>query len=65
MILKLGRILGADGVVHHEVAAEQIGEHLLVRFRNMYIREMDLVAASTLPFIHPVRELGGQVSPMS
>src|SRR5579863_3690716 len=27
-----------EALVHHEVAVEQIGEQLLVRFRNMYIR---------------------------
>ena len=51
----------SEALVHHEVAVEQIGEHLLVRFRNMYIREIDLVGGSTLPFIHSTREPGGQV----
>jgi len=50
-----------EALIHHEVAAEQIGEHLLVRFRNMYIREIDLAAGSTLPFIHAVSELAEQV----
>jgi len=43
-----------EALVHHEVAVEQIGRELLVRFRNMYIRQIDLETKRTLPFIHPV-----------
>lgn len=55
----------SEALVHHEVAAEQIGEQLLVRFRNMYIREIDLAGGSTQPFIHPASDLDGKVLPMS
>ena len=50
-----------EALVHHQVAVEPVGEQLLVRFRNMYVREVELTTGHTWPFIHPVKE----VSPMS
>lgn len=46
-----------EALVHHFVAVEQIGTELLVRFRNMYIRQIDLRTNHTLAFIHPVSAL--------
>jgi len=46
-----------EALVHHEVAVEQIGEELLVRFRNMYIRQIDLLTTHTSAFIHPITQL--------
>jgi transposase InsO family protein len=43
-----------EALVHHQVAIEPIGGELLVRFRNMYIRQIDLESNRTLPFIHSV-----------
>jgi transposase InsO family protein len=43
-----------EALVHHHVAVEQIGRELLVRFRHMYIRQIDMETNHTLPFIHPV-----------
>jgi hypothetical protein len=36
-----------------------------VRFRNMYFRELNLAARTTLPFIYPVSEVNGHLLPMS
>ena len=49
---KGGRYFVCEALVHHQVAVESIGRGLLVRFRNMYIREIDLETGRTLPFIH-------------
>lgn len=46
-----------EALVHHDVAVEPIGGELLVRFRNMYLRQIDLVTQSTSAFIHPVNDL--------
>jgi transposase InsO family protein len=46
-----------EALAYHQVAVEQIGAELLVRFRNMYIRQIDLQTRHTLPFIHPVGDL--------
>lgn len=43
-----------EALVHHQVGLEQIGGELLVRFRNMYVRQIDLETNQTSPFIHPV-----------
>lgn len=45
-----------EALVHHQVAVEQIGGELLVRFRNMYIRQIDLQTSRTMAFIHPVTD---------
>jgi transposase InsO family protein len=50
------RYFVCEALVHHQVAVEQIGRHLLVRFRNMYLREIDLETSRTLPFIHPTTD---------
>ena len=55
------RYFVCEALVHQEVALEALGEQVLVRFRNMYVRELNLVSRTTLPFIYPV----GDVSPMS
>jgi transposase InsO family protein len=59
------RYFVCEALVHHQVAAEKIGQQVLVRFRNMYIRELQLGSSSTLPFIHSVTDLTEKVLPMS
>ena len=59
------RYFVSEALVHQEVALEPVGEHVLVRFRNMYIREVNLQRNSTLPFVFPVRHLLAEVLPMS
>lgn len=59
------RYFVCEALVHHQVAAEQIGEQVLVRFRNMYIRELQLGSRTTMPFIHSVTDLAEKVLPMS
>lgn len=39
------------------VALEAVGEQMLVRYRHMYVRELDLPKQSTRPFVHPVAEI--------
>ena len=51
------RYFVCEALVHQEVALEQVGQQILVRFRNMYVRELNLRARTTLPFIYPVREI--------
>jgi transposase InsO family protein len=46
-----------EALVHHQVALEPLGEELLVRFRNMYVRHIDLQTSRTSPFIHPLTAL--------
>jgi hypothetical protein len=41
------------------------GDQVLVRFRNMYIRELNQQRKSTLPFVFAVRQISGEVLPMS
>jgi transposase InsO family protein len=55
----------SEALVHQQVALEPVGDHVLVRFRNMYIRELNLLRNSTLPFVFPVRHLSAEVLPMS
>jgi transposase InsO family protein len=52
-----GRYFVCEALVHREVAVELIGRGLLVRFRNMYVREIDLETSRTVPFIHSVKDL--------
>jgi transposase InsO family protein len=59
------RYFVSEALVHQEVALEPVGDHVLVRFRNMYIRELNLQRTSTLPFVFPVRHISGEVLPMS
>jgi transposase InsO family protein len=51
------RYFACQALAHHQVAVERIGRELLVRFRNMYLRQIDLETSHTSPFIHPVTEL--------
>jgi len=52
-----GRYFVCEALIHHSVAVERIGEELLVRFRNMYIRQIDLERGHTAAFIHCVADL--------
>lgn len=52
-----GRYFVCEALIHHQVAAEQIGGELLVRFRNMYVRQIDLESGQTSAFIRPVNDL--------
>src|SRR6185312_13661024 len=47
------------------VAWERVGTNVLVRFRQMYLRELNLLAGTALSFIHPLSQIDGQVLPMS
>jgi len=51
------RYFVCEALIHHLVAVEQINQELLVRFRNMYIRQIDLQTKRTSPFIHPATDL--------
>lgn len=59
------RYFVCEALVHQEVALEAIGQQLLVRFRSMYFRELNLATRTTLPFIYPVSEINGHLLPMS
>ena len=59
------RFFVCEALVHQLVALEPVGQNLLVRFRQMYLRELNLETGTTLPFIHPVSEINDQVLPMS
>lgn len=59
------RYFVCEALVHQEVALETIGSQILVRFRNMYFRELNLAARTTLPFIYPISEIQGNLLPMS
>lgn len=50
------RYFVCEALVHQEVAVEQIGGELLARFRNMYIRQIDLQTGRTMAFIHSVTD---------
>lgn len=50
------RYFVCEALVDQQVALEQIGSELLVRFRNMFIRQIDLHRGTTSPFIHPVND---------
>ena len=58
------RYFVCEALVHQEVALEPVGDQVLVRFRHMYVRELNLTDRTTLPLICPVSHLN-QVSPMS
>ena len=59
------RYFVCEALMHQEVALERIGQTVLVRFRKMYVRELNLRAHTTLSFIHPVSEVGADLLPMS
>jgi transposase InsO family protein len=55
------RYFVCEALVHQEVALERVGLQVLVRYRQMYVRELDLARRSTQAFVYPVSD----VSPMS
>jgi transposase InsO family protein len=59
------RYFVCEALVHQEVGLERLGNLVLLRFRDMYIREIDLVRRVTLSFVHPVSQLADEVSPIS
>jgi transposase InsO family protein len=59
------RYFVCEALVHQSVALETIGAQILVRFRHMYIRELDLVRRTTRAFVFPVSEMAPDVLPMS
>jgi transposase InsO family protein len=59
------RYFVCDALAHQPVALERIGNHMLVRFRQMYIRELDLVKRTTLPFVYPINQISSELLPMS
>jgi transposase InsO family protein len=59
------RFFVCEALVHQEVALERVGPTVLVRFRQMYVRELNVPARTTLPFVHPVSELRDDLLPMS
>jgi transposase InsO family protein len=54
-----------EALAGQPVALERVGQCALVRYRQMYLRELNLAAGTTLSFIHPVSELEEKVLPMS
>jgi transposase InsO family protein len=50
----------SEALIHQPVALERVGQQVLVRFRHMYIRELNLAGHSTLSFVYPVSEVAGQ-----
>jgi len=59
------RFFVCEALVHQEVGLERIGQQVLVSFRHMYIRELNLGSRTTRPFIYPVTQIAGEVLPMS
>jgi transposase InsO family protein len=59
------RYFVCEALVHQSVALERIGEQVLVRFRNMYVRELNLAQQTTLPFVYPVTQIAEELLPMS
>lgn len=59
------RCFVCEALVHHTVAVQAVGGRLLLRFRNMYVREIDPATGQTWPLIHPVSQTPKPVSPMS
>ena len=51
------RYFVCEALMHQEVALEPVGGQVLVRFRQMYVRELDLAAHTTQPFVHPVSDV--------
>ena len=59
------RFFVCEALVHQTVALEPVGDHVLVRFRHMYIRELNLLTKTTSAFVYPVGDVTDQVLPMS
>lgn len=53
------RFFVCEALVQQEVGLEYIGNQVLVSFRHMYIRELNLGSRTTLPFICPVHPIAG------
>lgn len=51
------RYFVCEALVHREVAVEPIGQSLLVSFRNMYVREIQLPSGTSSALIVPIRQL--------
>lgn len=51
------RFFVCEALVQQEVGLEQVGNQVLVSFRHMYIRELNLLSRTTLPFIYPVCQI--------
>jgi transposase InsO family protein len=51
------RFFVCEALVDQPVALEALGDQILVRFRQMYLRELDLVTRTTRPFVYPVKDL--------
>ncbi len=51
------RYFVCEALAQQEVALEPLGAQVLVRFRQMYLRELDLEGHTTQPFVHPVAEV--------
>lgn len=51
------RYFVSEALIYQEVALEPVGDQILVRFRNMYIRELNLPRKATLPFVFPVHDI--------
>jgi hypothetical protein len=51
------RYFVCEALAHQEVALETIGQQVLVRFRQMYLRELNLGEKTTLSFVYPVAEI--------
>ena len=58
------RYFVCEALVEQSVGLEQVGGQVLVSFRHMYIRELNLLTRTTLPFIYPVSQITAQVLPM-
>lgn len=59
------RYFVCGALAHQQVALETIGPHILVRFRHMYIRELNLCKRTTLAFVYPISQIPAEVLPMS
>jgi len=57
--------LVSEALVDQAVALEPVGGQVLVRYRRMYLREINPGARTSLPFIHPISEVTGEPSPLS
>lgn len=59
------RYFVCGALAHQQVALEKVGTHMLVRYRHMYIRELDLRQRTTLPFVYPINQIAAPLLPMS
>jgi len=51
------RYFVCEALVHRRVGLERVGEQVLVRYRQMYVRELNLSTRRTQPFVYPVGEV--------